>query len=317
MGPAWEASSTRPGHDALLPDHCLLVDALSHGRPPPLTSPALSTNSFLHSPTLQKTLASTSPCSPYSPYSAAPGSSTVLPSEPGATRQAPAMTPPADVVAADMHPTTDMNVLVGGALQPIPDQQQQQPQRSVAKTGPGLRLPSFEAMGIASPRPDYFPPVADDQIAGAARDRALSLGSRSHSHPGRVEMSSFQTSDIGDAPRLDRVQSPRPCLQRNPVHQYVQTLTPPAETGDPSWRPSIMTAVMDSPNIESESALPPSQDEPSNQSVSAASDAMQNVSISAPATTGERAWLEGAVQALRELFSASQVMRNQLTSRQS
>jgi hypothetical protein len=300
MGPAWQASSTRPGHNALLPDHCLLVDA----RRTPLTSPALSTNSYLNSPTLQKTLATT-PCSP---YSAAPGASTIMPSEPGPIRQPPAMTPPADhpdVVADDMGFNDDMNVIVGGTLQPTTDQQN--PQRLVAKAGPGLRLPSFEAMGIASPRPDYFSPVADGAVAGAARDRALSFGSRSHSHPGRVEMPAFQTPDIGDAPELDRTQSPRACLQpqQNPVHQYVATLTPPAETGDPSWRPSIMTAVMDSPNIESQATSLPSQSDPSNQSISAASDAMQNVTISEPATSGERAWLEGAVQALREFYAAS------------
>jgi hypothetical protein len=309
MGPpAWQASSTS-GHNALLPDHCLLVDA----RRTPLTSPALSTNSYLHSPTLQKTLATT-PCSPFSPT---PGASTIMPSEPGPIRQPPAMTPPADHpdVAAEMGFNNDMNVIVGGALQPIPDQQN--PQRLVAKAGPGLRLPSFEAMGIASPRPDYFPPVADGAVAGAARDRALSFGSRSHSHPGRVEIAPFQTPDIGDAPELDRIQSPRACLQppQNPVHQYVATLTPPAETGDPSWRPSIMTAAMGSPNIESQAASLPSQSEPSNQSISAASDAMQNVTISEPATSGERAWLEGAVQALREFYAASKSVNNRLTFR--
>ena len=288
MGPAWEASSTRPGHNALLPDHCLLTDTLT-----PLISPALSTNSYLHSPTLQKTLAT--PCSP---YSAAPGTSTILPSEPGATRQAPVMTPPAEHL--DGAANADMNVLVGGTLQPISDQQYSQ--RLVAKAGPGLRLPSFEAMGIASPRPDYFPPIADGETAGAARDRALGLGSRSHSHPGRSEMPSFHTPDIGDAPELDRIQSPRPCLQpqQSQVHQYVATLTPPAETGDPSWRPSIMTAAMDSPNIEGQSASLSGQEGTSNQSINAASDAMQSVTISAPATSGDHAWLEGAVQALRE-----------------
>ena len=292
MGPAWEASSTRPGHNALLPDHCLLADALT-----PLISPALSTNSYLHSPTLQKTLAT--PCSP---YAAAPGSSTILPAEPGATQQPPAMTPPAD----HLDVAADMNVIVGGALQPISDQQQQS-QRLVAKAGPGLRLPSFEAMGIASPRPDYFPHIADGETAGVARDRALGLSSRAHSHPGRSEMPSFHTPDIGGAPELDRNQSPRPRLQsqQSQVHQYVHTLTPPAETGDPSWRPSIMTAVMDSPDIEAQSGSPPSQEGTSNQSINAASDAMQSVTISAPATTGERVWLEGAVQALRE-FCVSQ-----------
>jgi hypothetical protein len=308
MGPAWQASSTRPGHNALLPDHCLLVDA----NRTPLTSPALSTNSYLHSPTLQKTLATT-PCEP---YSAVPGASAILPSEPGPIRHPPAMTPPADQpdVAAEMGFNNDMNVIVGGALQPSPDQQN--PQRLVAKAGPGLRLPSFEAMGIASPRPEYFPPISDGAIAGAARDRALSFGSLSHSHPGRVEIAPFQTPDIGVAPGLDRTQSPKACLQpqQNPVHQYVATLTPPAETGDPSWRPSIMTAVMDSPNIESPAAPLPSQSEPSSQSISAASDAMQNVTISEPATTGERAWLEGAVQALRESCAASRILCEQSTN---
>jgi hypothetical protein len=231
------------------------------------------------------------------------------------------MTPPADHsdLVADMGFNNDMNVIVGGALQPISDQQN--PQRLVAKAGPGLRLPSFEAMGIAAPRPDYFPPVAvaDATVAGAARDCALGLSPRSSSHPGRMAMSSFPTPVIGDVPGPDRTQSPKPCLQpqQNPVHQYVATLTPPAETGDPSWRPSIMTAVMDSPNIEPDSASLPNQSESTNQSISAASDAMQNVTISAPATTGERAWLEGAVQALREYHAAITSINNQLTFVQS
>ena len=163
-------------------------------------------------------------------------------------------------------------------------------------------------MGIASPRPDYFPPIADGETAGAARDRALGLSSRSHSHPGRSEMSmpSFHTPDMSGAPEPDRNQSPRPRLQSQPsqVHQYVHTLTPPAETGDPNWRPSIMTAAMDSPDIEAQSASLPSQEGTSNQSINAASDAMKSVTISTPATTGERAWLEGAVQALREFYAS-------------
>jgi hypothetical protein len=63
-----------------------------------------------------------------------------MPSEPGPIRQPPAMTPPADhpdVVADDMGFNDDMNVIVGGTLQPITDQQN--PQRLVAKAGPGLR----------------------------------------------------------------------------------------------------------------------------------------------------------------------------------
>ena len=77
----------------------------------------------------------------------------------------------------------------------------------------------------------------------------------------------------------------------------MHTLTPPAETGEPNWRPSLMTAVMDSPDTES--GLVVSQAEAGDQSVQAASGAMQSVTISEPAITGERSWLEEAVQAIR------------------
>ena len=59
-----------------------------------------------------------------------------------------------------------------------------------------------------------------------------------------------------------------------------------------------MTAVMDSPDTEP--GLVESQAEAGDQSVQAASGAMQSVTISAPAITGERSWLEGAVQAIRQ-----------------
>ena len=59
-----------------------------------------------------------------------------------------------------------------------------------------------------------------------------------------------------------------------------------------------MTAVMDSPNTEPGLAV--SQADAGDQSVQAASGAMQNVTISTPAITGERSWLEEAVQAIRQ-----------------
>ena len=189
---------------------------------------------------------------------------------------------------------SDMNLIVGGALAPIP-------QRPLVKAGPGLRLPSFEAMGIASPHPDNIGlPGADNAAASLARERILGLTLRSRSDPGRVEGTTLLSPDIGSAPDLQQLPSPKSSShpQPTPLHQYVHTLTPPAETGEPSWRPSIMTAVMDSPNTEPGLAV--SQADAGDQSVQAASGAMQNVTISAPAITGERSWLEEAVQAIRQ-----------------
>lgn len=291
MGPVREASSKADAQNALLP---LALRAFP--------SPALS-NGSLDSPTLQKTLASVTSPAPWTPYSLFPGASSIMPSEPGASKEALIVTPPAEQPGAS-HTSlgSEMNIIVGGALAPISDVA---PQRPVAKAGPGLRLPSFEAMGIASPRPEnLYLPVADATVAGAARERALGLAIRSHSDPGRVEASALHTPDGGSVTDIERVQSPKPCLhpQHTPLHQYVHTLTPPAETGEPGWRPSIMTAAMDSPDMES--GVNPSQAEDSDPSVNAASGALQNINISAPAMTGERSWLEDAVQAIRQFTSS-------------
>lgn len=288
MGPVREASPKAGAYNALLP---LALRAFP--------SPALS-NGSLDSPTLQKTLASVTSPAPWTPYSVFPEASSIMPSEPGASKEALVVTPPAEQSGTSQSSLgTEMNIIVGGALVPISDVA---PQRLVAKTGPGLRLPSFEAMGIASPRPDNLcQRVADSTVAGAARERALGLALRSHSDPGRVEASAFHTTDVGSLPEIEHIPSPKPCShpQQTPLHQYVHTLTPPAETGEPGWRPSIMTAAMDSPDMES--GLVPSGAEEGDQSVKAASGAMQNVSISSPIITGERSWLEEAVQTVRKL----------------
>jgi hypothetical protein len=72
-----------------------------------------------------------------------------------------------------------------------------------------------------------------------------------------------------------------------------------------------MTAVMDSPDTEP--GMPVSQAEAGDQSVQAASGAMQSVTISAPAISGERSWLEEAVQAIRQ-FRSTHVWRKLLTT---
>lgn len=286
MGPVREASSKADAQNAPLP---LALRAFP--------SPALS-NGSLDSPTLQKTLAFVTSPALWTPYSIFPETSSVMPSEPGASKEALVVTPPAEQSGTNQSSLgTEMNIIVGGALAPMSDVA---PQRLVAKTGPGLRLPSFEAMGIASPRPDNVCLiVADTTVAGAARERALGLALRSRSDPGRVEASAFHSPGVGSKPDLEPVTSPRPCShpQQTPLHQYVHTLTPPAETGEPGWRPAIMTAAMDSPDMDS--GLVPSEAEESDQAVKAASGAMQNVNISAPIITGERSWLEDAVQNVR------------------
>ena len=156
MGPAGEASSRADAHNAFFP---LPLRAFP--------SPAPSSNASLDSPTLQRTLtaAATSP-GPWTPYSPASDSTAILPSEPAAAKAATVMTPPAEQQASRVRShATDMNIIVGGALAPV---HESAPPRLVAKQGPGLRLPSFEALGIASPCPhDLCLPGANATEAGA------------------------------------------------------------------------------------------------------------------------------------------------------
>lgn len=287
MGPAEEASPKADAHNVLLP---LALRAFP--------SPALS-NASLDSPTLQKTLAALASPSPWTPYSAFSDSSAIVPTEPGASKEALVMTPPAEHPGANPFASeTGMNVIVGGALAPISNAA---PQRPMPKAGPGLRLPSFETIGMSPPCPQHLClPGADGVAAGVAREHALSEALRSRSDPGRVAIAPFSTPEASNTSEIARIQSPPACAhsQHAPIHQFVQTLTPPAETGDPNWRPSIMTTAMDS--VEADAVPAAGQAESSDPSMDAASGAMQSVTIATPAITGERAWLEGAVQAVRQ-----------------
>lgn len=293
MGPAGEASSRADAHNAQL-----LPLAL---RPFPSPAPS-SSNVSLSSPTLAKTLTAAGSIAPWTPYSPYPESSSIMPSEPGASREPPVKTPPADQHddAVRPGPSSEMNMIVGGALAPVSDVA---PQRLVARSGPGLRLPSFEALGIASPHPhDLCLPGADNPEASAARENALSVVARSHSDPGPREESAYHAQHVGSGSDRLQLQPNKPCAhpQHTPLHRYVHTLTPPAETGEPTWRPAMMTAALDSPDTDAGNGRVSSQGETTDQSMKSASSAMQNISISTPAMKGERAWLESAVQSIRE-----------------
>lgn len=286
MGPAGEASKA-DAQNAFFPHQLRAIP-----------SPALSSNASLDSPTLQRTLTAAATPGPWSPYAPSSASSAILPSEPAAPKQAIVMTPPAERHADnELSHRTDMDIIAGGALAPVHNDAP--PQRVVAKPGPGLRLPCFEALGIASPFPhDLCLPGADSVAAGAARERAFSGGLRSRSDPGPVEDVTFYASDAGRANDVVRVQSPGACAHppHVPLHHYVHTLTPPAETGEPNWRPALITAAMDSPDTET--GATPVQSDSMEQSVKEASGAMQNVSLSTPSLPEDKAWLEGAVQTI-------------------
>lgn len=195
-----------------------------------------------------------------------------------------------------------MNMIVGGALAPVHDVP---PRPLSARAGPGLRLPSFQTLGIATPTPDRFgDPCAD----GVWTDSA-----RAHAFEGMTMTYAGATDSVVSPNNLDPGMEQRHPAQHAspkamarpptvPFGQFVHTLTPPAETGEPSWQPPTLgfslSAAMDSPATDpgnaSSQAVSGGED-----AVAAATSAVQNVTISAPTIPGDRVWLEGAVKAVR------------------
>lgn len=172
--------------------------------------------------------------------------STVLPSEPAASHveTCPATTPLPD----DFSPQS-MNILVGGALAPVHSSPPRNPQ---PRPRANLRLPSFEALGIAAPHPDRFGGLAFnlDAMNGAAGDPVPDR------HPDSELLSAFN-----NATQLSPTQLRHPLDSKlvlggsrsiaTPIRHDVATLTPPAETGDIQHNPiataHVSSVPMDSP----------------------------------------------------------------------
>lgn len=168
----------------------------------------------------------------------------LLPTEPGVVKLEPVMTPP--LLSDKDEP--NMNIIVGGALAPV---RSSPPPRPPPRTGPGLRLPSFQALGIAAPHPDRFGVVSiNDTAPGAARESTQQESARTP-YPAFDILQAFESIRIGTP--LVEVTDPSPLKSgravQSPVHHYVHTLTPPSDGGGIEWNfpPTVQTAAMDSP----------------------------------------------------------------------
>jgi hypothetical protein len=262
----------------------------------------------LDSPTLSKTLTGASP-SIWTPRAGFLDSATAMPTEPGAAEEMPILSPPAERNSDLLDP---MSRVVGGVLAPVYEPRSRSSSR---RPGPGLQLPSFQKLGIASPYPARFgysragsaPPLARGNAGPVARTHSISDGFEGQQP---LTAAAILRHNIGGvrSPGLGRaIQSPIP--------QHVQMLTPPAETGEPAFL-SDMACVMtktalDSPDTEPGTLAEHTQvgvqsSEPSSMlpgAVEAGASTTRVVPVTAPIITGERAWVDGAVQAVSKCMN--------------
>ncbi|KAI7274562.1 hypothetical protein KC335_g2342 [Hortaea werneckii] len=224
---------------------------------------------------------------------------------PGDIRAEPILTPP-----ATDPPHVDMDLVVGGALSPAHAAQSEQAQQ---KAGPRMRLPSFEALGIAAPHPDR---VCQQDLDGTSSGTP-----REHMKepPGRVS----EDADLTDmfarlgGGKLNSSDAPPQRIggraTNTPVQHYVATLTPPADVGTVSWGsvPTISSAPVDLPTADQDG---PSTVLASPQSGSAASDmgSLSRELAQSAIDDEEESWIEGAIQSLFENLQSAPIPSNPL-----
>jgi hypothetical protein len=265
---------------------------VSNRRPPAaldaFPSPASITSS-LDSPSLTRSLPRAAwAWTPRSEPAAVP-----VPPAPGDVEVKQLATPPATDVSL-----SDLKMMVGGALAPVHITPPYQPHH---KSGPGLRLPSFEALGIAAPHPDRYGHSSLDGAADQACDSLREpLGSSGrdaellHAFEGlHADRDGASSKPVGDKTGGRAVASP--------VHHFISTLTPPAEGGEMDWRAmtTVVSAPIDSPSTDPghgavQASTPQTSPEPASSSAQAHSD-------SSASTPGAASWVDGAVHTLRTL----------------
>lgn len=264
-------------------------------------SPA-SITAALDSPGLSRTLTGLSPRSPCSPLSS-PSEATAgpVPPAPGDVQVLPLATPPPAFGGCS---APDLNMTVGGALPPV----HTAPLRSSPpKPGPGLRLPSFEALGIAAPHPSRFVrslSIDRAEVGGFARDAMEA--------PFRFPLPGDDLIDVLNEVGAEGIDASGASSSattaggraiHSAVQHYIATLTPPAEAGEMHWHPprTIGTSLpMDSPSTDRRNGVQASGNSPN------ASDAPPIVRTAGQrppdlsrTSSGSQAWIDDAAQTLR------------------
>ncbi|KAK5674538.1 hypothetical protein LTS10_012734 [Elasticomyces elasticus] len=203
------------------------------------------------------------------------------------------MTPPLD---SRLHP--DMDLIVGGALAPV---HTTLPECTKPRAGLGLRLPSFETLGIAAPHPDRFGQQPFDGAvseSGLASELSGELLGSELSVPAQMEASVAK-------PRSGLSSSGRG-LQKS-LPNYISVLTPPADARELSWTVPIITASSEATLLQALSVgeAADAEDVPLGQ--------VPNTFV-APLRFADETdrWIDGALEALLENQRTAQIPSNPL-----
>lgn len=150
---------------------------------------------------------------------------------PGPVKELPITTP-----CQETAPDLSLDALVGATIDPAPlhtpsiSSTNPQPVRDL-RTPIGLKLPSFDLLGISSLKPDHLMhgpnAVLSPPIVGGGQDYSLSLAfGDEHSDPMDLDAHDSVTQSSDGSPKA-RV--------KVGLGQFIDTLTPPAEDSNSAW----------------------------------------------------------------------------------
>lgn len=192
-----------------------------------------------------------------------------------------------------------MNAIVGGALPPT---NVSLPTPPIAKAGRNLRLPSFDLLGIANPRPDRITSNPEQMFSLCGGGSLSQSGDPLHMHD--TSLSNAHSGILPDRPgNFPAVSSSHFKPNHKPVHHFIHTFTPPDESGTLDWSSlaRVTTQAVESP------ASGPDRPGPS-RSVSASDTRHTGASARAPVTPATLAaspWLKDALRVLSKSDESS------------
>lgn len=166
----------------------------------------------------------------------------LLPPEPSPSYVQPA---PVTTPATENPAHSGMNLFVGGALAPM---HKDVPRSSPPKHGPGLRLPSFRALGIAAPHPDRFGHLVMDTNTSNSPD-GMTGGVDPRRRADSVLVGALAANHLSPQFPKAAAAAGGGLAALPPFRHDVAALTPPADAGDIAWHrsPTVSASALDSP----------------------------------------------------------------------
>ena len=166
---------------------------------------------------------------------------------PGSIKPQPIATP-----VTESLPSLGLDAIVGASIDPAPSYQKRNgPFATVTKPRAGLRLPSFDMLGISNPRPTQ---ASQSSVYGAEAPDLESLIESPSEDSQRLGM---DTLSLAQSSIYTPGASPGALTIRDHMRRVSNELTPPDESEKVVWDPITRSCAIDTEAVPGPGSIPP------------------------------------------------------------